>query len=150
MKTSIKLFNELTASELYEILYLRNLVFVMEQNCVYLDTDRTDHLAHHICMYDGTTLAAYARIFPENIKYPTSSIGRVIVHPNYRGTSLGHDLMHTATQAIKDLYGSEQVTISAQAHLQRFYSKHGFVTVSSEYLEDDIPHVEMTIKKERL
>ena len=143
MKTSVKSFNELSVSELYEILYLRNLVFVIEQNCVYLDTDKTDHLAHHVSIYDGITLAAYARIFPENIKYPTASIGRVIVHPDYRGTSLGHDLMHAATQAIATLYHTSAITISAQAHLQRFYSKHSFVTVSSEYLEDDIPHVEM-------
>lgn len=149
MKLQTKAFNELTTAELYEILYLRNLVFVVEQNCAYLDTDKKDHVAHHVTVYDDEgELAAYARIFKPEIKYPTCSIGRVIVSPKHRGTNLGHVLMEHAVKAVEDLYGTGTITLSAQAHLQRFYSKHNFVTVSDEYMEDGIPHVEMKRKKE--
>lgn len=149
MKIQIKTFNELSAAELYEVLYLRNLVFVMEQNCVYLDTDRNDDKAHHVMIYDEDgELAAYARTFKPGIKYETCSIGRVVVSPKHRGTQLGHILMENAVKTVEDFYKTGIITISAQAHLQRFYSKHGFETVSGEYLEDNIPHVEMLRKKE--
>ena len=147
MKVQIKLFNQLTTQELYDILYLRNLVFVVEQNCVYLDTDLTDAKAHHISIYNNDNfLVAYCRIFDKGIKYATTSIGRVVVHPNFRGLKLGHDLIKEAINAIKTLYGCSEITISAQAHLQNFYKHHGFLTVSDLYLEDDIPHVEMLRK----
>lgn len=144
MKIQLKSFNKLSTSELYEILYLRNLVFVVEQNCAYLDTDCKDHLAHHVMIYnEGKELIAYARIFKPNIKYKTASIGRVVVHPDYRGKQLGDLLIRHSINAIEDLYRTSEITISAQAHLQQFYNKHGFKTVSDEYLEDDILHVEM-------
>lgn len=149
MKIQIKTFDELTVRQLYDILNLRNLVFVVEQNCPYLDTDAADSRAHHVAIYgDNGELAAYARIFSPGIKYPEASIGRVVVAPVHRGTHLGHLLMEHAVKAVEALYGTGTITISAQAHLQQFYTKHGFETVSGEYLEDDIPHVEMIRKKE--
>lgn len=148
MNIKIKKFDDLTLSELYKILNLRNEVFVVEQDCAYLDTDGKDQVAHHVMLWDDEVLAAYARIFAPRIKYPTSSIGRVVVHFAYRDLKLGHLLMEHAVKAVEDLYKTGNITISAQAHLQRFYNKHGFETVSEEYMEDDIPHVEMTRRKE--
>lgn len=144
MKIQVKHFSELSAYELYEVLSLRNTVFVIEQNCVYLDTDGSDQKAHHIMIYDEINeLVAYARIFKPGIKYVAASIGRVVVHPNHRRKQLGDLLIGHCIKVIEDLYQTSQITISAQAHLQLFYNKHGFATVSDEYLEDDIPHVEM-------
>lgn len=147
MNIQIKKFNDLDLSELYKILNLRNEVFVVEQNCPYLDTDGKDQVAHHVMIWDDEVLAAYARIFAPGIKYTESSIGRVVVNLAHRELKLGHLLMEHAVKGVKDLYKTGNITISAQAHLQRFYSKHGFETVSNEYMEDDIPHVEMTRKK---
>lgn len=148
MNIKIKKFDDLTISELYKILNLRNEVFVVEQNCAYLDTDGKDQLAHHVMVWDDEVLVAYARIFSPGIKYDTSSIGRVVVNLAHRELKLGHLLMEHAVKAVADLYKTGDITISAQAHLQRFYNKHGFVTVSEEYMEDDIPHVEMIRTKE--
>lgn len=147
MNIQIKHFNDLTVSELYKILNLRNEVFVVEQNCPYLDTDGKDEVAHHVMVWDDEVLAAYARIFAPGIKYPTSSIGRVVVSHTHRELKLGHLLMEHSVKAVEDLYKTGHITLSAQAHLQRFYNKHGFETVSEEYMEDDIPHVEMIRKK---
>lgn len=147
MNIQIKKFNDLDLSELYKILNLRNEVFVVEQNCPYLDTDGKDQVAHHVMIWDDEVLAAYARIFAPGIKYTESSIGRVVVNLAHRELKLGHSLMEHAVKAVEDFYKTGNITISAQAHLQRFYSKHGFETVSNEYMEDDIPHVEMTRKK---
>ena len=148
MKIEIKTFDELTPLELYQILELRNNVFVVEQNCAYLDTDGCDQKAHHLLIWKDEVLAAYTRIIKPGIKYETSSIGRVVVHAKYRNLKLGHLLMKHAVKAVEEIHKTGTITISAQAHLQRFYSKHGFETVSEEYMEDDIPHVKMVRDRE--
>jgi predicted GNAT family N-acyltransferase len=78
--------------------------------------------------------------------FENASIGRVIVHPDARSQKMGHQLMQKAINHIKNLFGKEKITISAQLYLQKFYESHGFVPTSEVYLEDDIPHIEM--KKE--
>lgn len=146
MKTEIKPFNELSVQELYKSLALRNEVFVVEQNCVYQDLDGYDDKALHIMISENDELIAYARIFDKGIKYETASIGRVVVSPSKRNLNLGRVLVNTAVDAIHKHFNTEEITISAQEHLQKFYAMHGFVTTSEMYLEDDIPHVEMQIK----
>lgn len=146
MKIEIKPFNELSVHELYELLSLRNEVFIMEQNCVYQDLDWTDQKALHVLIRDEQQLVAYCRIFDKEIKYPTASIGRVVVSPSKRKLNLGNILVNAAIQGIHENYNTEEITISAQQHLQKFYAAHGFVTTSDMYLEDNIPHVQMEIK----
>ncbi|WCM41292.1 GNAT family N-acetyltransferase [Flavobacterium sp. CBA20B-1] len=144
MKTEIKSFQELSATDLYHILDLRNQVFVVEQNCAYLDTDGCDQAATHVLIWNNDeVLVAYARVIAPDVKYKSSSIGRVVVHASYRAKNIGHLLMKTAVQTVFDLYKTGHITISAQAHLQKFYNQHGFVTSSEVYLEDNIPHVQM-------
>lgn len=146
MITEVKDFNSLTALQLYKILHLRNLVFVVEQNCPYLDTDGKDMEATHVLIWNNQDLAAYARVLKPGVTYETSCISRVIVNPDYRNLKLGHLLIQHAIKTVNDLYKTNAITISAQAHLQKFYNAHGFETVSEEYLEDNIPHVKMKRK----
>lgn len=143
MNSHLKKFNELSVTELYKIVTLRNQVFVVEQNCAYLDTDDYDQEAYHILIWHENVLVAYARIIKPGVKYTNSSIGRVVVNQNHRKLNLGHLLMTYAVKAVNELFKNCDITISAQAHLQHFYNKHGFETISDEYLEDNIPHVEM-------
>lgn len=146
VKWKIKPFEALSLPELYSILKLRSLVFVVEQNCVYQDIDNKDQKAIHLLGEIEGTLVAYARLFDAGIYFENTSIGRVIVHPDARSQKLGHQLMQKAIEQIKIQFDKEQITISAQLYLQKFYESHGFVTTSEMYLEDDIPHIEM--KKE--
>ena len=146
MKIKIKPFKELLVDELYKSLALRNEVFIIEQNCIYQDLDGNDDKALHVMMFENDDLVAYARIFDKGIKYPTASIGRVVVSPAKRNSNLGHLLVNAAVQGVHEHFQTEEITISAQEHLQKFYAAHGFVTTSEMYLEDDIPHVEMQIK----
>ena len=146
MKIEIKRFKELSLLDLYKSLSLRNQVFIVEQNCVYQDIDGYDEEAMHVMLYENDDLVAYARIFDKGIKYETASIGRVVVSPKKRNLNLGHVLVNAAIQAIHENFETEEITISAQEHLQKFYAAHGFVTTSDMYLEDDIPHVQMEIK----
>jgi ElaA protein len=132
-------FAELTVHELYAITALREAVFVVEQNCPYLDADGHDQRSRHLWAADGDTIHAYCRIVPAGDKFAEISIGRVITAPIARGTGLGKELMRRALAAC----GPIAVRIGAQAHLERFYGELGFVRASEPYDEDGIPHIEM-------
>lgn len=134
-----KPFDELTVHELYEILALRGRVFVVEQNCAYLDPDGADQVSTHVWAADGETIKAYLRIVPAGKKFLEVSIGRVITAPETRGTGLGKELMRRGIAAC----GGAPIRIGAQAHLEKFYGELGFVRASEPYDEDGIMHVEM-------
>ena len=126
--------------QLYKILAMRQRVFVVEQNCAYLDADGVDHVSRHLWAEaaDGA-VRAYVRIVPAGIKFAELSIGRVITAPEARGTGLGKELMQRAIAAS----GNVTIRIGAQAHLEKFYGELGFVRASDVYDEDGIPHIEM-------
>lgn len=137
-------FNELTNLQLYSILQARSAVFVVEQNCPYLDTDGADLECHHLCAWtDDAKLAAYLRIVPPGLKYPEASLGRVISSDFARGTGIGKQLLTRGVEQCLKLYPGHAIRIGAQQYLEKFYQGFGFITVSDMYLEDDIPHVEM-------
>lgn len=142
-----KPFNELNTAELYTILELRSKVFVVEQNCVYQDLDYKDQASWHLMGWQNNVLTAYVRILPPGISYPAASIGRVITHPDYRRTGLGKELMQLAIDKTLAQFNSNEICISAQCYLLRFYTELGFQACGEEYLEDGIPHVEMLFTK---
>lgn len=141
-----KSFETLTPSELYAIIQLRDEVFVVEQQCVYLDADGKDPSCSHLMCWDGNRLVAYARLLPAGIAFTEVSIGRVVSSPAYRGKGAGKDLMEKAIAACHGLFGPVAIRIGAQLYLQRFYESLGFVQVSDIYLEDNIQHIEMLLE----
>lgn len=145
---TIKEFTALTLDDLYSLLRLRVDVFVVEQACPYHELDGKDHAALHIwtCGPDRR-VAACARILPPGLSYPGVSLGRVVVDPAYRSCGMGHCLVNAALDAAKETWPGVPVHIGAQAHLEGFYTSHGFVTVSDTYLEDDIPHIDMVLNR---
>ena len=136
-------FEDLRVGELYEVLRLRSEVFVVEQQCIFLDIDGDDRDANHLLGVQGEELKAYARCFGPGVKSTEASIGRVAIHPSARGKGLGHVLMAQAIAAVNQVWGPQAIRIGAQAQLADFYAKHGFVDLGSPYIEDDIPHLEM-------
>jgi ElaA protein len=143
LEWKIKAFDALSVYELYDILQLRSAIFVVEQNCVYLDLDGKDKIALHLFgEYEGK-IVAHARLFKAGISFDDASIGRVTVDANYRDKKWGHDLMREAIAGILHHFGERKITIGAQLYLKKFYESHGFVQTSEMYLEDDIPHIEM-------
>jgi ElaA protein len=142
----IKTFEELTVHELYAIMQLRSEVFIVEQNCPYQDADGKDPKSLHLMGYDeNDILVVYSRILPQNISYPEASIGRVVSSPKVRGTGAGKKLMDKSLEIIAQKFGNVPVKIGAQAYLKIFYESFGFIKTSEEYLEDDIPHIEMLL-----
>jgi ElaA protein len=143
LQFSFKSFAELNPFELYAYLQLRSEVFVVEQNCVYLDLDDKDQQSRHVFVHHHDKLVACARIVPAALAYPEISIGRVIVAEPYRKQQLGHELMRFCIAQIQIHFGRQKIVLSAQAHLQDFYKKHNFAPEGATYLEDGIPHIHM-------
>jgi ElaA protein len=134
----------LTVNEFHDLIQLRINVFVVEQNCPYPELDGKDKKSYHLICRDGLgKIVATTRILPQKISYDEVSIGRVVSDPLLRGSGLGHEIMKESLKFILDEFGKVPVKISAQKHLENFYEAHGFKSTGKEYLEDDIPHVEM-------
>lgn len=143
-----KKFNELSPAELYNILKLRSEVFVVEQNCVYLDTDGKDTDAWHLCGWlNGELLVAYARLLAPGVSYAEASIGRVVSSPAHRKDGYGKILMQKAIENTCSIFSVTAIKIGAQQYLTTFYNNLGFTVTSEPYLEDGIPHVEMLLSK---
>ncbi|HEX6915971.1 MAG TPA: GNAT family N-acetyltransferase [Chitinophagaceae bacterium] len=140
---SCKKFGALTPSELYEILHLRNEVFVVEQNCVFQDADHKDQKAHHLMAWSGDELAGYTRLLPPGAAYSEMSIGRVVTSPEYRRSGVGRKLMQESIDQCYRLFGKGPIRIGAQEYLKHFYESFGFRQVGEGYLEDGIPHIYM-------
>ena len=142
-----KHFNDLSLRELYEIGRLRQEIFVLEQNCPYVDFDGKDYDCHHLMGLDEKgVLQVYARLVPEGISYAEDiSIGRVVSSGQVRGSGAGRALMLQAIAACETLWGQRPIRISAQTYLLRFYESLGFVSTGKTYLEDDIPHIQMKL-----
>jgi ElaA protein len=139
----IKAFHELTPKELYALLQLRSAVFVVEQNCVFLDQDDKDQHCHHLLLYSEDQLVGYSRLVPAGLSYSEMAIGRVVTAPSVRGKGLGKILMELAIQNCRELYGSGAIRIGAQTYALPFYTALGFVPEGEIYDEDGIAHIEM-------
>ena len=140
-----KPFYELSLDELYEIMKIRQEVFVVEQTCPYLDADGKDQKGFHFYgKNEKGEMVAYTRILPSGISYENyPSIGRVLTTEQARGTGAGKELMEASIQALEQLFGFSDIKISAQCYLEKFYQSFGFESIGEPYPEDDIPHIAM-------
>lgn len=133
LRYTCRAFDELSASELHDILTLRAVVFVVEQECAYQDPDVLDRLSHHLCGWLDGRLVAYARWFEEPGRI---RLGRIVTAPDFRGRGLGRALME---EIIRRLSGHE-LFLHGQSHLCPFYESLGFFVEGEPFWEDGIPH----------
>lgn len=147
MNWKIKKFNELNIEEIYKILALRNEIFIVEQECPYLDCDDKDLNSYHLFLTENGQIVSYLRILEKGVSYDEISIGRVAVKKSYRGKGISRKMMLKAIEFIENNLSENTIKIQAQAYLLDFYSSLGFKAVSEEYLEDNIPHIDMIYKK---
>lgn len=138
-----KKFDELSLFELYNIIQVREEVFVVEQKLSYVDCDDYDQKAWHLMGYENEKLVAYMRVFEPGVKYAEAAFGRVLTTKLGRGKGYGKDLTQTGIQKILSTFGNVPVKISAQKYLEAFYGEYGFKRISEDYLEEGIPHVSM-------
>ncbi len=140
-------YKSLSLTQLYNILQLRNAVFVVEQQCAYQDLDGIDQQSLHLFTHNtNDNILAYCRIIPPGIVYPQASIGRVITANEVRRAGYGKQLMLQAIQHCHSLYPNHDIKIGAQLYLKHFYQHFGFEASSQVYLEDGIAHIHMVLK----
>lgn len=143
MEFKIKLFNELTNEELYEINKSRFEVFVEEQKITEQEFDDIDKVCYHLFAMDQGRVIAYCRIIPGGITYEQPSIGRVLVLRNYRKKMLAEKMMKMAIEFITENLKGNSIVISAQQYIVPLYEKLGFKKFSEPYMEVSIPHIKM-------
>lgn len=145
IKFEWKIFDKLSNNDLYAILHLRQEVFVVEQNCPYLDADNSDQNAFHLLCYKENELVAYLRAFKPGVKYEGSSMGRIVTELNSRGLGIGKEITKEGVKFLKKEFPNDEIVISAQYRLKDFYIDLGFTPRGEVYLEDDIDHIQMYI-----
>ncbi len=139
-------FEALDPHELYTVLRLRQEVFVVEQECAYLDADDHDLEAWHVLGRENSRVVAYARILPPGTTDPDHvSIGRVLTVPDRRGSGIARALMESTLGVVAAQFPGRPVRISAQSYLLEFYASLGFRRIGEPYLEDGIEHVAMVL-----
>lgn len=134
-----KTFDELSNTELYEILKSRCEIFTVEQSILYQDMDDVDKVSLHCFFVEGERVVGYLRAFCD--EGGETHIGRVLTLRHRCG--IGARLMQTSLPIIKEHFGTEAFVLNAQTHAIGFYEKFGFRTVSEEFLDAGIPHVKM-------
>ncbi len=139
-------FNELTNRELYEILKLRQEVFAVEQESIYVDPDGLDLEAVHMSLWEDDQLLGYQRCLPPGLQERESTLGRIVVAPKARGRDLGRELVRRGIAHNFERWPGIDIRIHAQAYLEAFYLELGFVTEGDVYDLDTIPHLEMVFK----
>ena len=143
MEIIIKKFKELTVEELYEILKLRSIVFVVEQNCVYQDIDDIDKDSYHIFMKEKNSpeIKVYIRVFEKD--NDTAQIGRVVTAMDSRRKGHASNLIKKGIEIAKNEMKKNKIYLEGQVYASKLYEKLGFKIISDEFLEDGIPHYKM-------
>ena len=139
MQVVVKKFNELTVDELYEILKIRVNIFVVEQNCPYLEIDDIDKEAYHVYIKDDSGILAYLRVYAKD----GVRIGRVLSVKRRQG--FGSAVMLEGIRVARERLGASKILIEAQTYAKAMYEKLGFVQTSEEFLEDGIEHIKMEL-----
>lgn len=131
-------FGELSVDELYALLRLRSAVFVVEQECAYLDLDGrdTEPSARHVwAAADDGRPRAYLRVLDDGDE---RRIGRVVTDPSARSNGLAARLVAHVLEHHRGPW-----VLDAQSHLTGWYARFGFTVAGDEFVEDGIAHVPM-------
>ena len=152
-------YSELSVKDLHDLLTIRQLVFIVEQESIYLDADVFDSKAYHLCVRDcggsygvehdevAVPIVAYARLLPPKIKSQNVVLGRILVEKSYRGAGLASNLVERCIEQSSTFFPEFDISLSAQCHLIDFYSKFGFETTGTHYDDGGIDHIEMIFKR---
>lgn len=133
--------------DLAEPFAIRREVFVEEQGSPEAEEfDTFDSSALHLMVYVDEKSAATGRVWHDGAGF---RIGRLAVLPQYRGQKIGDlSLRLLIYKAFSS--GAEEVSVSAQSYLKRFYEKFGFRAEGEEYTEAGRPHIMMRVKKDEV
>lgn len=143
MNTIVKTFQELTLEELYEILKLRQDVFMIEQSCPEPDLDYVDQKSYHVFINEDNEIKAYLRVIPAGVVHEYTVIGRVVAKTKRAGH--GTIVMNAGISTAKEKLNATKIKINAQSYAIPFYEQFGFQVTSEEFIEANIPHKQMIV-----
>ena len=144
MQVIVKKFSELNTEELYSIMELRVAVFVVEQNCPYVEIDGLDRDAVHVWLEEGGRILAYLRVMDRGVESEYVSIGRLLAAERRKG--YGTRILSEGIRVAREYFGADRIYLEAQVYARGLYEKQGFKAVSEEFLLDGIPHVKMMLE----
>lgn len=134
---------DMNAEDFYAVAKLRQDVFVLEQNCLYADLDELDPHTHHLLGMHNKELVAYVRVlFPEKPQDPVY-FSREVTPLAYRGAGIGKILVEKTLAYINEHAPKQDIVISVQLPLEKFYNNFDFKRVGAPYAEDGIQHIAM-------
>jgi len=131
---------------LYDLLALRETIFVVEQTCIYHELDGLDKIAQHLLVMHDEDVVACLRLLPPVDKEHRVRIGRVAVSKKWRKQGIARVMIKQAVAKARQDFPQIGVFLDAQTYLQDFYLSLGFRTCGNEFLEDGIPHVPMQLQ----
>lgn len=142
MELKIKHYNDLTRDELFAIFYARSKVFVTEQKITEeVDLDDNDKNCYHVWYEENGKVLSYLRVIDTNEGY--AYIGRVASVVKRKGYA--SKLLQESIVFIKNKLEVNSIKLSGQVYVKELYEKAGFKVVSDEYLDVNIPHVDMVL-----
>ncbi|MGJ9422832.1 GNAT family N-acetyltransferase [Aeromicrobium sp. CF3.5] len=129
----------LAASDVYGIWKIRDAVFAVEQQCDEPDVDDQDLLeaTHHLWFEDAEGPTSYVRLLtdPDGAR----RVGRVCTRREHRGAGQSGRLVQEVTR----VWGDGVLHLNAQAHLEDWYGRFGYVRTGENFMEAGIDHVPM-------
>lgn len=123
-----------------DALDLRITVFVNEQGFVD-EVDEADSYSTHLVMYDGEKPIATCRFFLKEDN-ETYMFGRLCVLKEYRGKSLGREMLKKVEEIVKER-GGKAIILHSQYHAKDFYVRCGFSQQGEIDYEQKVPHAWM-------
>jgi len=132
---------------LYDLLALREAIFVVEQSCIYHELDGLDKTARHLLLTQKEEVVACLRVLPPAVNGGNVRIGRVAVCLRWRKRGLARTMLENAIEKIRQRHPSSGIYLDAQTYLQPFYSSIGFQVCGEEFLDEGIAHIPMKMKK---
>jgi ElaA protein len=141
-------FGQLSTYVLYDILKLRQDIFIVEQKVYYEDIDNIDlHSKHLIGTINGEIIATLRLLPVDLFAKGYLSFGRVVVKKEFRRNKIGHLMMHNLLNYLKQNDIPHPIKISAQHYLVKFYRYYGFEVIGKPYIEDLVKHIAMIKEK---
>lgn len=140
----LKRFPELGNDELYEILKLRQSVFILEQKALFEDIDDLDKDAYHLSSRNSGSLLAYARFYE---KKKGIELGRIIIEKGHRGSGLSSQLIEYCLYQIENHFPGRDITIEAIGSLEELYNSFGFKRNAEPFMDCGWKMQPMILKK---
>lgn len=137
--------SEMHPAQLYDMLALREAIFVVEQKCIYQELDGRDATALHLVVTRDEDVGACLRLLPPGGPAVAVRIGRVAVCVDWRQRGIATSMVKMAIRQAEQTYPESDIILDAQTYLKAFYEALGFRVDGDEFLEDGIPHIPMKL-----